>query len=352
MRIKINAVDLLFFKDGKPFSMGEENWANGIFPPPPSVFYGALRTSYFSKNLDLFAKANKEDDPTRSLRINGIYFFVDNDLFLPAPADLVTKSDELDKSVLSLYKLSLADKPSIGNYPLDKLLVYSGNSKVERLQEQLLLRLSYFNKYISGDFDKLTAVKLDKYINIEPKIGIGRNNISKSAAESMLYRVGMIRTEKDNNKLSFVVDFDGLNIEKNGLLKLGGEGRAVSFEAFSMNDSEILKPQINSNIIKLYLLTPAIFENGSLPDLQKPLFKKYNMKLIAAALQGFKSLGGFDMEKIQPKPMYRAVKEGSVYYFTFEGDAQALVNDFYLNSISDYDFDKQGYGITIPGGVR
>lgn len=43
----MEAFDTLFFRDGKPFSMGDDVWANGVFPPYPSTLYGALRASYF-----------------------------------------------------------------------------------------------------------------------------------------------------------------------------------------------------------------------------------------------------------------------------------------------------------------
>ncbi|MGK9475771.1 type III-B CRISPR module-associated Cmr3 family protein [Melioribacter sp. OK-6-Me] len=112
------------------------------------------------------------------------------------------------------------------------------------------------------------------------------------------------------------------------------------------------KPVLSSNIVKLYLLTPAIFENGSLPNLEKPLFKKYNMKLLTAAVSGYKSIGGFDIQSNQPKPMYRAVKEGSVFYFSFEGDSNDLLDDFFLASISDFNLDKQGFGITLIGNYK
>ena len=33
MLAKITPLDTVFFRDGKPFSWGEETWAEGIFPP-------------------------------------------------------------------------------------------------------------------------------------------------------------------------------------------------------------------------------------------------------------------------------------------------------------------------------
>ena len=67
MRIKIDAIDTLFFKDGKPFSMGDETWADGIFPPPPSVIYGALRSIYFSEHPEKLQKVYSKEvqDPAK-----------------------------------------------------------------------------------------------------------------------------------------------------------------------------------------------------------------------------------------------------------------------------------------------
>ena len=48
MIIQIDPLDTLFFRNGKPFTMGEETWADAVFPPYPSVVYGALRSAYFS----------------------------------------------------------------------------------------------------------------------------------------------------------------------------------------------------------------------------------------------------------------------------------------------------------------
>ena len=47
----LNPTDTIFFRDGRPFNMGEDTYAQGIFPPPPSVLYGALRTAYMAANL-------------------------------------------------------------------------------------------------------------------------------------------------------------------------------------------------------------------------------------------------------------------------------------------------------------
>ena len=36
--------DVLFFRDGKPSSRGDDHYLRSLFPPYPSTLYGALRT--------------------------------------------------------------------------------------------------------------------------------------------------------------------------------------------------------------------------------------------------------------------------------------------------------------------
>ena len=87
MNIEITAYDTVFFKDGKPFTMGEDTWASGTFPPPPSVFYGMLRTAYAAQNN---IALNKIEEETKDLRISSILLKLENEkhLLFPYPTDL------------------------------------------------------------------------------------------------------------------------------------------------------------------------------------------------------------------------------------------------------------------------
>jgi CRISPR-associated protein Cmr3 len=352
MRIKIDAIDTLFFKDGRPFSMGDESWASGLFPPPPSVFYGSLRTAYFSRRPQEISKANKNDDPTSNLKINFIGMYAEKDLFFPAPADLVKKSLAKKDGDKQLYKVSLADKPQIGNYYHEKFLKWNGEEVVERPEKYFLIRAGKLKEYLSDKYDYLTYRELDEFVVDEPKVGIGRKNSSRSAKDGMLYQVSMKRTE-NKDKLSFVLDYEGLDLNNTGILKLGGEAKAAAYEELNIDlKEELAPPKIEGKILKLYLITPSVFKQGSLPDLSAEKFRKHNMKLIAAAVAGYKHIGGFNMAEKKPKPMYRAVKEGAVYYFSFDGNPEDVVADFHLKSISDFDFGKQGFGITLVGNVK
>src|SRR5690606_13934978 len=140
---------------------------------------------------------------------------------------------------------------------------------------------------------------------------------------------------------------------KEGWLNVGGE-RRVAF--FKEEDSyEVSLPKITQPICKIYLSTPAIFKDGWKPQ---ELLNKYGLTLVAAAIGRSQPIGGWDLDKWEPKPMVQTVSAGSVYFV--QADSMEAVNDFakevHGKSISDsfngIDYTKQGFGIAYIGNVN
>ena len=357
MIIEINPLDTLFFRDGKPFTMGEDIWTNSIFPPHPSVIYGALRTAYFAAHINELEKANEEDDPTKGLKIKGIYLKISNKIYFPLPQDCVKKKD--GKEGESFVLLPSSAEEFISNYPkLDKILT-SSNNKVENIQNAVLSK-STFEEYLNGKTDNVYYLKIDNYIINEPKIGIARSSKTHSSKEGMLYRVDMKRFEnKKEEKMSIVIDFDGPDLPKKGVMKLGGEGKAVKYNNYEGENININFPKFKEDAtqFKIVLTTPAIFKSGWLPEWidEKTLVGEFNglkIKLLTAAIGKPIHIGGFDMKEKKPKPMFKAVPAGSVYYFELiNGNIDEVKNTFHQKAISDI-YPKQGFGITYVGNVK
>jgi CRISPR-associated protein Cmr3 len=365
MIIEINPLDTLFFRDGKPFNMGEEVWADGIFPPPPSVIYGALRTAYFAEHGGI-EKANTEEDPTKDLEIKGIYLKIDETLHLPLPLDCVKEKDDEDGRAFELeYKKS---DGIISSCPVDDLLTPEEKDiKIENIDGGIF-SWGQFESYINRNCDsEYYFLKLTDYALSEPKTGIGRKNETHSSQESNLYRVGMRRLEskmefqRQTESLSIIIDFcfgKDKNIPETGFLKLGGEGKAVEYKCY---DDEIKAPELNKNfqsgtIFKLYLSTPVVFKKGWIPDFidEDNLKGNYNnteVKLLTACVGKPISIGGFDMKARKPKTMRKAIPAGSVYYFKIlEGSMQ--INSSYQGKIVENDLSKEGFGICYLGGIK
>lgn len=150
MMIEIEALDTLFFRDARPFSAGAETLANGMFPPSPSVLYGALRSIYFANHPDKLSAAGTAHDPTSDIRLTGVYFKYGQDLFLPLPRDLVKKSqvterekeEEQKQYLYTVSRLKMMKTPNTGlvsNTPLpDYLLKFPPRFEItEHSQENL-----------------------------------------------------------------------------------------------------------------------------------------------------------------------------------------------------------------------
>jgi len=355
MIIEINPLDTLFFRDGKPFSMGEETWADAIFPPSPSVIYGALRSTYFAYNIRELEKANEDDDPTKKMEIKSIYLKINDEIFFPPPLDLVKKKERENKA----FTLEVPDKISefISNSEIPQHLIYSGDENIENIPDGILNNLD-FTEYLNVKSKEFSYLKLGDYLISEPKVGIGRSSNTHSTELGKLYRVDMKRLEnKSNDKLSIVVEFEGLDIPEKGMLKLGGEGKAVSYKKFA-DSLKINFPKFDNNEkqFKLVLTTPAIFENGWIPKWINNNFKyEHNglkLKLLTAAIGKPVHIGGFDMKKRIPKPMYKAIPAGSVYYFKLiNGTIQDLKNKFHNKNISDI-YSEQGFGHCFVGKYK
>jgi CRISPR-associated protein Cmr3 len=347
MTIEISPLDTLFFKNPKPFNAGDESWSDGIFPPTPSTIYGALRSIYFRNNPHELEKANTKDDPTKELKIRKIYLKISQNYYFPLPLDIVKDKDK-EKD---FYLLNIEKRNILSNLSLKNLLIIDKN--IERV-ENFYIEKNSFLDYIENIENSFTLgnniENISNYLKDEPKIGIKIDKSTKTVEEGYLYRIDLKRLDR----AKIVVEFEGLKIDSK-LIKLGGEGKMATINY--IEDLEIITPPNLNKIFKLYFLTPAIFDKGWLPkwidkDSLEGEYKGLKLKLLTASIGKYKLIGGFDMKENRPKPMYRAVSEGSVYYFELlNGDKEKVIELLHNQAISDK-LANEGYGITFIGEVK
>ncbi|HWQ41726.1 MAG TPA: type III-B CRISPR module-associated Cmr3 family protein [Desulfosporosinus sp.] len=340
----LNALDTLFFRDAKPFSMGEDAWANGIFPPPLSVVYGALRAVYLSEHIGELEHANGDLDQTLRLKINFFAYHGGGKYYYPCPLDIVEKKERKNKNKAEYLMLKLDEKPDVccsSLYAIDVPMVLQSQ---EQVKDALgLIDEISLNEYLERNSVPKGLLHVDTFLKDEPKVGIGRDDRTKTSDDGMLYRVGMKRM----HQLSFAVGYEGVDISGN-LMKLGGEGKSVSMSLLEHEPSVRNQKNYSKNFFKLYMATPAIFKEGWHPSPEKIP----GAKLVAAVVGKPLSIGGFDMKpkngrRPSPKPIRRAVPAGSVYYYS--GSIEE-VRGLHGTSISDYG-TEQGYGIVYIGNV-
>lgn len=351
--IRIEPFDPVFFRDGKPFTMGEDSWGNGMFPPMPSVVYGALRASWFANNISHYAKAGKADDPTLGLKIKGLFVEYQGSMLVPLPMDCVAETRKENKATL----LKLHPAPSLSNCATPMILKPGvGAQIVDSVQGGWVDDIS-LSEYLNGKRTTLHFISQHQFTSIEPRTGITLDRGTRTAKAGNMYRIGMNRMLD----AAFVVNYTDLDIPRSGMLKLGGEGKGAAYQPVNFDLPSA--PKLEDNMLKLYLLTPAIFSNGWLPGWINPSslegeYVQGNVKLrcrvVAAVIGDYLSVGGWDIQKNAPKPMRKAVPAGSVYYLQLlEGDLVEVSRGFHGLAISDQAQDqKEGFGICYVGKVR
>jgi CRISPR-associated protein Cmr3 len=355
MIAEIRPLDTLFFRDGKPFSRGEETWADGVFPPYPSVVYGALRTWFISNHPEPFSK--KAIRESQGIRIKDFQYRTPKGIYLPMPLDLAEPKDkhpvqktreELDREY-EVVRLQLHPVDTIvSSYPhlCSMVLRPSSDIIVEEVQ-QGFIQNDDLKSYLVKPEAHYKIRKLEDFAQTEPKVGIGRNDFSNTTSDALLYRVGMRRASEFEILINFDWPENGHTPQQRSLVsKLGAENKTVeirsSRQRIGMSPEDV---KLGDKRFKLYFSTPAIFENGWFPNLAK---HGIQAELVAASVGKPLHIGGFDMEKGEPKTMYRAVPAGSVYFYETTETPDTVLDKLFGKAISDI-MPEQGFGITYVG---
>lgn len=331
--------------------MGEETWADGYLLPPPSVIYGALRTAIATQNGIALEEINNRLNE-KNLHIRSIYLRMGRQVALPLPLDLVEskgKASNIKKAEKEVRKYAVT---RLSLTPASGLVFPASKSKVKYLFESRqyaqvdsiehgAILATEMEKYLAGNFEQTEALKLTDFIREEPKVGIGRDDLTRFAEEGNLYRVDMKRFDDVQIGVSYECEeYNGIS----PLVLLGGERKlatiAINRILFRFPKTTI---DFSSGRFLIYFATPAIFTNGE-PDLSE---LGISATLVAAYVGKPLHIGGFDIQKKEAKPMYRAVPAGSVFYYEAQGNISAL-NDKQGIQLSDNQ-NNQGFGIAYFG---
>ena len=278
----IEPLDVLLFREAKPFSPGEGAWAKGQFPPMPNVVFQALRSAL---TLDI-----------RDLNFLGAFLLdPDNNLCLPTPKDLVAiakakitdgseeqKEDDLDKfssdwhrslrmQPADIYKNTkeediawnhtcYADNGVIPMVVPCKELVRDEEAKTQEVVTRTdpWITAKALGQYLSGNYpdDPTQFRECPWNIQIQPHIKMATDK--RQVAEKDGYFTEVAIRLKPGWKLVAAISKE---IPDNTVIRLGGEGhRALVYqlEEFEQWDklNEFLTPSDNST--SAYLLTPGL----------------------------------------------------------------------------------------------
>ncbi|HVB24676.1 MAG TPA: type III-B CRISPR module-associated protein Cmr3 [Ktedonobacteraceae bacterium] len=396
MRLFFEPTEPLLFRTGRPFDVGENNFAESIFPPTPETLQGAVRAMIathwdIGKTLDqIFQQPELTaliGDRTQygRFRITGITLGrykkenapdMSMEQIFPAPSHILQEEDGEKRQVRLIPRKTQNDIQT--DLPDNMQLLYPGENiedsqgKLEPVRGWLTENGLQTALWTNKDIAKEDIISSNDIFVTEPRMGIGMNNVTKTTQEGQLYQVQKLRMNPHVNPDYFygfiidvrlalsstggtvtansepLVDDDQtqklLKLPDKGWVTLGGERRAAHFTVLHSQSSRQI-PKRQGTL--LYLATPTVLKGGWRPQTwRSPLVPP-----VAASINRYQPIGGWRLVPGsgagENKTMYRCVPAGSVYFF----DQIVTIPEFLTDDATNQDWNgwQIGYGITYAG---
>ncbi|HXG06607.1 MAG TPA: type III-B CRISPR module-associated protein Cmr3 [Nitrososphaera sp.] len=359
-RIFVKPADVLMFRSSRAFNREGSNIAEKG-PITPMTFAGAVKSSILLTadpslpdnwfELDKY-KERKElvgvFGEKGKLRIYGA-FFAENDDYtelLPMPDDIVIDEHNGPKKINSPIQIKVGTESYWVIYKFPE----KGSGK-------LFLSSKALHNYLIGNTPaKDDIVKFSKVAAYERRTGIQLKASTKTTEEGMLYITDFLRLVESDNGHGFLVWLNDTSNFVDGYLKVGGEGKVACANKVgdkNIETTDIIKKINETRKMKIYLASPAVFKNADkknswCPDMNKiDAFQNIKTELVGASLGKGIYLGGWDYALRRPKPLYKAVDAGSVYYFKIK-DGNLSDNIQLPLNISDIE-PNSGMGCAFVG---
>jgi CRISPR-associated protein Cmr3 len=383
MRLFIEPSDVLLFRSSRPFNAGESGYLESQFPPAPETVQGAIRAriaACWNPNLsEAFKDKNLTTligryDKVGQFRLRGLTLGRRDERdrnevtpLFPAPAHLLRGEDskkvyrlaprEPEQGIQTNMPGPMERSTGPAGVPLWLLHPEGGypHEKLEDFKGWLTLKeLSWALGDNAEEVQRIEGVASKELYELEPRLGIGMNNESKTTREGLLYQISFVRMKPG---VGFLVDVgladagsedvepervqETLKLPKQGWLALGGERRAASFEVLGPAPSQTQPALASGEQMCVYFSTPASFTSGWKP---KDWQATFGAVPIAAAVSQAKLIGGWQQEPAnadgKPKLLRRCVPAGSVYFFRSPIKSNGPFTDY---------GQEIGYGIAYKG---
>ncbi len=367
--------DVLFFRDGKPSTRGTDHYLRSLFPPHPSTLYGALRTRRLVeaevdlRGLDAKVWRQRVGPLEKelgawggfgSLALRGPWLTRRGEPLFAAPADLgVTLRASLEGppqvSDVARFRHVSPEGERRWSHPL--ALLVSAESGEHGPPEGWYLNREGLAAWRGGGLPRPEDfVHASALWTPEARTGIGLEDDKRSGKAGLLYTFGFIRLAAG---VALGFEVAGSPLGAAGRIRLGGEGRTATLETgpgfprFSPDGRA-------GRFVSVCFATPCLSASGAYP----PGFSAgrldgeiggWRCRLVAAAVPGFATVGGWDLARNRSKPLRRAIPAGSVFLFAPEGgeaDAAAMAAALDGRCFCDFDDDslaRQGFGLAVAG---
>lgn len=358
-RLRIEPLDPLIARDGRPFGASSGGRMKTLEWPYPSVLAGSVRTLLGRRAGYTFTP--DEIEKLKQLQVHGPLPVSGKQLFVPAPKDAVRhpgtkrfyaarpagfQSEEgWDLSGQGLLPPLLPAELDDDFKPDTLPPFWSMDAAVRWLANPA------DSAFALSDREALPQLERDRRTHLSVDAS------TLAAQEGMLFTTEGIEFPEGVAMAARIHSPDGLTgALANGseLHGIGGERRLASFAADTQSDwscpAVIESASASNTRIRMQLVTPAIFDRGWRPTwIAGPEQTGAALTLVSAVLGRWSPISGWSYEHRGPKAVRRMVPAGSVYFFQADRPPVNLPQ-CWLAPVSDLLQDRlDGFGLAIWG---
>lgn len=329
--IQLEPVDTLFFRDGTPFSAGSASQEDvgGLFPPHPASVAGALRAALARLNgwtgtgrwpQQLSETLGDGPDDLGKISLNGPVLLRDGQPLFPAPRHLLGASEGGAWRPRIILRPGTPVACDLGDaIVLPAMPPHDGGLEVADLKagDGWWLTRQGVEAVIRGEIPPSTEVVPSRDLwREERRIGLERNDATRTAQEGMLYSTRHVRPLQG---VALGVRISGIPeawaVPFGQVVALGGESRLAECREWQ-GELAIDMPLTAIEAARRLLvvaLTPLDLDEAVYLG-REPLTALGNARVISACLSRPQRIGGWDSLTRRPLPLRSVLPAGSVLF--------------------------------------
>jgi len=330
MRLQLDPLDTLFFRDGTPFAADSSapSDVGGLFPPHPATLTGALRAALARANgwsgsgrwtpeLNQAFGAGPED--LGLLSFTGPFLLRAGQPLFAAPLHLQGASAGdgwTPRALLQPGSAVVCDLGDAVRLPDLPAAIPAAERAELKAGEGWWLTRAGLEAVLRGSLPAPeTLVASGELWREEPRIGIERNRQTRTAADGMLYTCRHVRLAR---QVGLGVEIAGLDhhwMPPSGALPLGGESRLALCSPWqqALALTAPLPAVVASGRLLVVALTPLALSAEQILG-RAPLPELAGARVISACLGRPLRIGGWDSLARRPLPLQSFLPAGSVLF--------------------------------------
>lgn len=384
---RFKALDTWFFRESRPMESVGGSELLSAFPPSPRTLAGAIRSvvgehhrvdwrQWKDKAQQSPLKQRIGDaDGLGKLTVSGPWLACENaagevERLFPVPRNLVAlrEGNAIKRTLrMQVGKPRYCDLGKAVRMAVAPLL----EAKTAALEDEWINATTLYQVLMGGICQPDALVTTRNLFAREARLGIARNNMSRSVETGLLYQTRHVRPMQNVILEMGVTGLLADDHPMQGVVRFGGEGRGAAYSVQPLTDTCFpAKVQVNSHThgILLMLLTPAGMANASSETAYAPLpgfqcTEQSGATVWRGQLQGIPLTlhcaiqgkpvreGGWDLANNQPRAVQSLIPAGSVYYLTVDnGDIPAAIDALHLTQLpAEQDELALGRGLLAVG---